>query len=129
MLAALDPLRELDLLRRRQQVDPSDVLEEQLQRIGRRLERASLDLHLVLRARRRDDLDLLLLERLEDVGELAGLEIEVVEGERDLLGGQRAAFPSGLEQRPRLVRLENVVNALRCCLNLAQRSPTPLVGF
>ena len=38
MVAALDPLRELDLLRGGQQVDLADVLEEELQRIGRELD-------------------------------------------------------------------------------------------
>ena len=39
VVAALDPLRELDLLRGREQVDLADVLEEELQRVGRDLAR------------------------------------------------------------------------------------------
>jgi hypothetical protein len=35
MVAALDPLGELDLLRRSQQVDLADVFQEQLERVGR----------------------------------------------------------------------------------------------
>ncbi len=46
MVAALDPLGELDLLRGGQQVDPADVLEEELERVGRDL------LRLVLLGRR-----------------------------------------------------------------------------
>ena len=36
MVAALDALRELDLLRGREQLDPADVLQEQLERVRRR---------------------------------------------------------------------------------------------
>ena len=39
VVAALDPLRELDLLRGGEQVDLADVLEEELQRVGRDLAR------------------------------------------------------------------------------------------
>ena len=130
MVSALDPLRKLDLLRRGEQLDPPDVLEEQLQRVRRRLERARLDGRpfVVRLDRLGHDLDLLLLERLEQLVELTRLEVEIVEGERDLLRGHRPAFPCGVDQCPRLVRVENIVDALRCRLNLAQRSPTPLAG-
>ena len=43
VVAALDLLRELDLLRRGQQVDLADVLQEQLQRVGRHLRRVEVD--------------------------------------------------------------------------------------
>ena len=43
VVAALDPLRELDLLRRGQQVDLADVLQEQLQRVGRDVRRVEVD--------------------------------------------------------------------------------------
>jgi hypothetical protein len=62
VLTALDPLRELNLLRRRQQVDAPDVLEEQLERVGRRLEHRALGLVVDVRRRAGDDLHLLLLE-------------------------------------------------------------------
>ena len=39
VVAALDPLRELDLLGGGEQVDLADVLQEELQRVGRDLER------------------------------------------------------------------------------------------
>ena len=42
MVAALDALRELDLLRGGEQIDLADVLQEELQRIGRELEVARL---------------------------------------------------------------------------------------
>jgi hypothetical protein len=53
MVATLDPLRQLDLLRRRQQADLADLLQKELQRVGRDL------------ARLRDRL-LLLGERCDD---------------------------------------------------------------
>ena len=65
MVAALDPLRELDLLRGGEQRHLADVLEEELQGVGRDL---GVGLPLPLRRRvvglvARDDLDLLLVER------------------------------------------------------------------
>jgi hypothetical protein len=39
MVATLDPLRQLDLLRRRQQFDLADLLQKELQRVGRNLAR------------------------------------------------------------------------------------------
>ena len=39
VVAPLDPLRELDLLRRGQQIHLADVLQEELERVGRDLER------------------------------------------------------------------------------------------
>ena len=67
MVAALDPLRELDLLGGGQQLDLADVLEEELERVGRDLADALVDPHLLLRLRlgglHVDDLDLQLLER------------------------------------------------------------------
>ena len=48
VVAALDPLRELDLLRRGQQVDLADVLEEELERLGRDLALVDLGLGVVL---------------------------------------------------------------------------------
>ena len=71
------------------------------------------------------DLDLLLLERLVQLVELPGLEVEVVERERDLLRGHRAVLATRLDQRARLVRVEDVVDALWHCLNLGQTLPHP----
>ena len=57
-----------------------------------------------------DDLDLQLLERPVDVFELGGLELELVERERDLLGADASGGLRRLEQVSRLLRLEDV-----CC--------------
>src|SRR3954470_17504874 len=92
MVTTLDALRELDLLRRREQVDAADVLQEQLERVRRHLRRRGGRLVVEIRGSRRHDLDLLLLERLVQLVELAGLEVEIVERERDLLCGDRAVL-------------------------------------
>src|SRR5581483_411235 len=107
VVAAFDPLRQLDLLRRGEQVDAADVLEEELERIGRDLLR--LDLlggGLVLFLRGPDDLDLEIVEGLVEVVDLAGVEVELVEGERDLVGGERSCLLAGLQERAGLVGLE-----------------------
>ena len=107
MVAALDALRELDLLRGGEQVDPADVLEEELERVGRDLLRLDLlGRCVVLLVVAGDDLDLELVERLVEVVDLAGVEIELVECERDVVGGQGAGLLAGLQQRPRLLGLE-----------------------
>ena len=75
---------------------------------------------------RRDDLDLLLLERLVEVVELAGLEVELVEGEGDLLGGQRPTLARRLEEPSRLIGVEDIVNPLPLYLNPSHKfSPCP----
>ena len=97
VVAALDPLRELDLLRGCEQLDAADVLEEELERsVDASSVRARATVVLV--GCRRDDLDLLLLERLVEVLELAGLQVELVEGEGDLVGGQGPTLARRLEQ-------------------------------
>ena len=91
MVAALDPLRQLDLLRRGEQVDLADVLEEELQRVGRDLPRLGLDALLLLLdlcGGDADHVDLHLLERAVEVVDLARVEIELVEGDSDLVGAQ-----------------------------------------
>ena len=107
MVAALDPLRELDLLRRREERHLADVLQEELQRVGGdlRLGRLPRALCFLLRLRRIDDLDLLLVERVVERVDLGGVEVELVEGERDLVRGEtplraplsRSARPSSDE--------------------------------
>ena len=72
VVAALDPLRELDLLGGGQQLDAADVLEEELERVGRDLARLGAR----GRARPRgaaavDDVDLELLERRVELVHLA----------------------------------------------------------
>ena len=108
VVAALDPLRQLDLLRGRQQVDLADVLEEELQRVGGDLADLGQLLLLLLGLGHADDVDLQLLEGAVDVVDLRRVEVELVERERDLVGAHGAGDLSGLEQVPRLVRLEDV---------------------
>ena len=60
------------------------------------------------------DLDVQLLEGGVEVDELAGVEFEVVEGERDLVGGQRAVLAAVVEERLGLVRLQNVDRHAGC---------------
>ena len=96
VVAALDALRELDLLRRGQQVDLADVLQEELERIGRDVRRLRgratpprlfLGLH---------DLDVQLLEHAVELVDLAGVEGQLVERERDLFGRQLSRLSAGL---------------------------------
>jgi hypothetical protein len=103
VLAALDPLRELDLLRGREQRDLADVLEEELQGVGRDLGlRLDLDLRLV-RLARMDDRDLRLVERGVDVVELRRLELQLVERERELVRVELSRAVAGFEQPLSLV--------------------------
>jgi hypothetical protein len=107
VVAALDALRELDLLRGGQQVDLADVLQEQLQRVGRDLARLRLR-RLDLLDLDRDDLDLQLLELLVELVHLARVEVELVECERDLLLTHRSRGLGGLEQVSSFLTLESV---------------------
>ena len=85
VVAALDALGELDLLGGGQERDASDVLQEELERVGRDLGiRLGLALDVLLLGV--DDRDLRLVERGVELVELARLEIELVERERDLVG-------------------------------------------
>ncbi len=111
MVTALDPLRELDLLRGREQRHLADVLEEELQGVGRDLR---VRLPLPLRGRvglllAGDDLDLLLVELLVEGVELTGVEIELVESERELVGVEPPSSPPGLEQGTRLIGVGDAV--------------------
>ena len=53
MIAALDPLCELHLLCRRQQIDLADVLQEQVQRVENSLSVHAFDAHKILLAETR----------------------------------------------------------------------------
>ena len=108
MIAELDPLRELDLLRCREERHLADVLEEELQRVGRdlRLGRPLL-LRLGLALLVADDVDLGLFERRVELVELGRIEIELVEREGDLLRVELAGALARLEQRPHLEQVEN----------------------
>ncbi len=109
VLAALDALRQLDLLRRRQQRDLADVLEEELQGVGRDL-RLGLDRGLRLVGVGMDDRDLRLLERGVEVVELRGLQLELVERERELVCIDLARSVPALEQPLALVAGEDLLD-------------------
>ena len=90
MLAALDALREFDLLRRREERHLADVLEEELQCVGRDLgRRLGFGLAVVDRVGV-DDRDLRLFESCVEVVQLSRVEIELVESERELVGVELA---------------------------------------
>jgi hypothetical protein len=109
VLAALDALRELDLLRGRQQRDLADVLEEELQRVGRDLG-LGLDLGLRLVGVRVDDRDLRFLESGVELVELGRLEVELVERERELVRVDLARAVPGLEQPLAVVAREDLLD-------------------
>ena len=104
----LDPLRELDLLRRGEERHLADVLEEELQRVGRdlRLGRPLL-LRLGLALLAADDVHLRLFERRVELVQLRRIEVELVEREGDLLGVELAGALARLEQRPHLEQVED----------------------
>jgi len=110
VLAALDPLRELDLLSRGEQRDLADVLEEELERVGRDLW-LRLDLRLrLLRLVGMDDGDLGLLEGSVEVVELRWLELELVEGERELVGVQLPGAVPRFQESLALVADEDLLD-------------------
>ena len=107
MVAALDPLRQLDLLRGGEQVDLADVLEEELQRLGRDL--ALVDLGLFLG--RLDDLDVQLLEPAVQVFDLRRLQLELVDRNGKLVGRHLPRLLGARDQR-----LEDALGRSWCCL-------------
>ena len=121
VVAALDALRELDLLRRGQQRDLADVLEEELERVGRDLGAARPRARSRLVLLGMDDRDLRLVEGGVELVELARLEIELVERECDLVRVEPAGLEPGLEQALRLVGREDVLD--RCSNRRALRFP------
>ena len=108
VVAALDPLRELDLLGGGQQVDLADVLEEELQRVGRDLARLGNRRCLFDLYPPTDDLDLQLLECLVELVDLRHVEIQLVQRARDLVCRYRTGQLRRLEQPFRFIRLEDV---------------------
>jgi hypothetical protein len=132
VLAPLDALRELDLLSCGEQVDLPDVLQEELQRVGRDLARLFrlLLLFLVLAG---DDLDVKLLQRVVEVVDLRRLEIELVECDGDLVCTELTVLLTELEERLRVLGLEQRGDAgdLRCdrCLGCAHSVPPSWTGF
>src|SRR5215831_6909937 len=97
VVTALDPLRELDLLRGGEQVDLPDVLQEELQRVCRDLARL-LHRCLVVFLRPGDDLDMELFECVVEVVDLGGIEVELVQRDSDFVGVQLAAFATGVQK-------------------------------
>jgi len=108
MVAALDPLGELHLLCGREERNAPDVLEEELQGVGRDL-RVGLDLGLC-RIVGSDDGDPRFLQRRVELVDLRRLELELVERERDLVGVQAAGAVAALEEPLRLVRREDILD-------------------
>jgi hypothetical protein len=110
VLAALDALRELDLLRGGEERDLADVLEEELQRIGRDL-RLGLGLGpCLVGLARMDDRDLGFVESGVEVVELRGLEVELVERKRELVGVDAAGAVADLQQPLALVAREDFLD-------------------
>ena len=110
MLAALDALRELDLLRCGQERDLADVLEEELERVRRDL---GLGVGLGLRflgLARVDDGYLRVFEGGVELVELRGSEVELVEGERELVRVDTARAVADLEQALALVAREDFLD-------------------
>ena len=107
MVAALDPLRELDLLRCCEKRDATDVLQEELQRVGGDLRRR-LGLRLGLLLCRRNDFDLRLVERGVELVELPRLQPELVEGEGDLVRLQPTRLQAALQEPLSLVGRKDV---------------------
>ena len=108
VVAALDPLRQLHLLRGRQQVDAADLLEEELQRVGRQLAPGLRHFDRLGRSLAVHDFDLELVEGVVELVQLLGVELELVERGRDVLGSQRAGGAAGLEQNLRLLGGEEI---------------------
>ena len=114
-VAALDPLRELDLLCGREQLMPAGLAQEELQRVGRRLERLRRRRRRLLGRRLRLGLALRLGEQLDPAPVellIDGLGLERIELERlehlDQLDlAQLAAGLRRLEQRRQLLARED----------------------
>jgi hypothetical protein len=109
VLAALDALRELDLLGRREERHLADVLEEELERVGRDL-RLGLGFRLGLVGICVDDGDLGLVQRGVEIVELRRLELELVEGERELVRVDLSRPVPALEQPLALVAGEDLLD-------------------
>jgi hypothetical protein len=128
VLAALDALCELDLLRRGEERDLADVLQEELQRVGRDLRlRLGLRLGLLLLVGM-DDSDLRLLERGVEIVQLRSLELELVERQRQLVRVDLAGAIARLEQPLALVAREDLFDrrASGCALRFFSGQTAPL---
>ncbi len=112
VVAGFDALCELHLLRGGEKRHLADVLEEELEGVGRDLR---LGLPLLVGglgglAFGADDLDLGLVEGGVELVELSGVEVELVERERDLLGVELAGQTARVDERACLVRVEDSVD-------------------
>jgi hypothetical protein len=134
VVAALDALRELDLLRGGEERNLPDVLQEELERVGRDLGLDRVELRrfgLRLRVAGGDDRYLRLVEGGVELVELRGLEVELVQRQSNLVGVEPARLQAGLEQTLCFVAREDVLDrcssrrALRFC---CQYRPPWLVG-
>ena len=113
---SLDPLRQRELLRPRQQRDLADALEEELESVGGRVRReverrrGLPGLGLVAASRRSgllrrgviDQLDLAPLEEAVQLLDVGLVEVELGDCRRYLTIGQRAELPAAGDQRPDL---------------------------
>ena len=105
MVAALDALRELDLLGRREERHLADVLEEELEGVGRDFARLRLKIEAFLRVGLVHDLDVQLLERRIELVQLQGFEV-VAQRNRDLLMREKACFLALAHERLGVVVIE-----------------------
>ena len=124
-VTALDPLRETDLLLRRQQTHLADVLQKQLKGIGRhvrlqvqrrlRLAPPTL-LRRALELRRRgqrridllDQLDRRPLQKAVQLFDVCLVEIELRDRPRNLGISQDTKLPAAIHQRPNLIKLPKI---------------------
>ena len=98
-VAALDPLRERHLLRRRQQRVAPGLAQEQLQRVGRRLGGRDGEWGRLGRARRVDHLDSPLVELAQERVVLERRELVGLDELGELLQPDRAGVLARLEER------------------------------
>jgi hypothetical protein len=95
VVAALDALRELDFLRGREQRHAADVLEEELEGIGGDVVGCGLEIELGLVGRSLlEHLDVQLLEGLVELVDLGGLQVELVEPQRNFILRQEPCVPT-----------------------------------
>ena len=100
VVAALDALCQLDLLRRGQEVDLADVLEEELERLGRDLPLLGHRLGLILfLGRGFDELDLQLVEAAVELVELRRVDLDLLERDADVLGCETPRLLGAGDQR------------------------------
>ena len=108
VVAALDPLGELDLLRGGQQLDAPDLAQEEGERVDRGVALVDLERHLRLGGLGLvDELDVRVLERAQNLVDLGRLEVELVERSRDLLVCHEAGSDPSLDQNTSFVEHEH----------------------